>query len=93
MVQRKTVKSCCGKASVTLVLTKPARISHVELFKQNGFQIPDVYVKAGILYAKKNGLIATATFGICTVNVRCSGPNCDSLINELEKVFSIIENE
>lgn len=93
MVQRKVTKSCCGKASIVLVLKKPARMHHVDLFKSKGFQVPDIYLKAGLLYAKKNGMIATCTFGICTVNVRCTGNDCDSIVNELESVFSIIENE
>lgn len=93
MIQRQVKQSCCGKSSVILLVTKPARMHHVSLFKSRGFQVPDNYLKAGLLYAKKDGIIITCTFGICTVNLRCTGANCDSLVNEAEAVFKIIESE
>jgi len=93
MVQRRVSKSCCGKSSIVFTVSKPARKNHIQLFKDAGFSVPENYIKCGLLYAKKEGLIATCTFGICTVNVRCSGANCETLVNQLEQIFNKIESE
>jgi hypothetical protein len=92
MVQRRVTKSCCGgRNSLNFTLLKPVRREHVNLFVLAGFQCPDNYIKSGLLYAKKDGFIGTATFGICNINVRCTGANCQVIINEFESILKTIE--
>jgi hypothetical protein len=94
MVQRRVTKSCCGsKKSINFIVLKPVRKEHIILFTSAGFQCPDQYVKSGLLLAKKDGFIGTATFGICNINVRCSGVNCEAIINEFESILKIIEQK
>lgn len=74
--------------------TRPVRKNHIHLFKEAGFVCPENYVKSGMLYAKKDGFIGTATLGICTINVRCNGQsNCDQIIDEFESILRKIESE
>lgn len=73
---------------------RPVRRNHVDLFQKSGFQCPENYIKSGLLYARKDGLIATCTFGICNINVRCNGQhNCNQIIDEFEGILKQIENE
>jgi hypothetical protein len=93
MVTRRVTKSCCGKNAVVIQVDKPVRKQHVSLFTEAGFVVPESYVNCGLLYAKKGGMIGTATFGIRNVNVRCGGNNCDAIMNEFESILIKIENE
>jgi hypothetical protein len=91
MVERRVVKGCCGRTAILMVSAKPIEKGHVALFKQSGYVVPDNYAKAGLFYAKKGTMIATATFGIKNINVRCSGAGCKTLIDEFENILKQIE--
>jgi len=91
MVQRRVTKGCCGRTSILMISEKPIMKSHVALFKAAGFIVPDNYQKAGLFYAKKGSMIATATFGIKNVNIRCSGTGCQNSINEFEALLKKVE--
>lgn len=94
MVQRRVTKACCGRKSIVMTLTSPVRRHHIDRFQKAGFQCPENYIKSGLLYARKDGFIGTATFGICNVNVRCNGQhNCQQIIDEFEGILKGIEME
>jgi len=93
MVQRRVTKTCCGRKAIIITSNKPVRKNHISLFQQAGFNVPENYVRSGLLYAKKGGFVATASFGICNVNVRCSGAGCDDTINLFEGILAKIERE
>lgn len=91
MVQRRTTKGCCGRTSILMIADKPIMKTHIPIFKAAGFLVPDNYQKAGLFYAKKSSMIATATFGIRNVNIRCSGSGCQEAINEFEALLEKVE--
>ena len=93
MVTKKLTKGCCGKQMVIFDSEKPIRKQHIDLFKEAGFNITDAYVKSGLFYAKKDGMIATSTLGIRNVNIKCSGPKCEDVIDEFEKILIQINEE
>jgi hypothetical protein len=93
MVTRRVSKSCCGKSAIVFTVEKPVRKHHVKLFTDAGFIVPASYINCGLLYAKKDGMVGTATFGICNLNVRCSGPTCEAVINQFESILAQIEKE
>lgn len=76
-----------------MTVEKPVRKQHVSLFTEAGFIVPESYVNCGLLYAKREGMIGTATFGIRNVNVRCGGKNCEENIDLFESILIKIENE
>jgi hypothetical protein len=92
MVERRVTKGCCGKTAVLITVSKPVRKEHIPLFTEAGFIVPENYVRAGLLYVKKGGLIATCTFGICNINVRCPGHSCEDLIKQFEDILRKIES-
>ena len=92
MIIKRNVKSCCGKSAVVMTVDKAVKREHVPLFVEAGFIVPESYVKCGLLYAKKGGMIGTATFGIRNINVRCGGKDCQEYIDQFEKVLIKIEN-
>lgn len=92
-MERRVSKSCCGKTAIIISTTKPIRKNHLDLFKSKGYTIPDNYVKIGMFYAKKEGFVASATFGICNINIRCNGSMCQQRLDEFESILKIIEGE
>lgn len=91
MPTRRVTKGCCGRTSILMVADKPIMKNHIPIFKQAGFLVPDNYQKAGLFYAKKGAMIATATFGIKNINIRCSGSGCQESINEFEALLKKVE--
>lgn len=87
------VQSCCGSESYIYTIDHPILKKHTELFKNKGFSILEHYEKVGILQAVKQGLIITASYGHKKINVRCSGKNCNSLLNIFNSILDNIENE
>ena len=75
------------------MMLKPVRREHISLFTLAGFHCPDNYIKSGLLYATKDGFIGTTVFGNCNVNIRCTGTNCQSIINEFESILKTIEQK
>ena len=73
------VKSCCGQSSSIIELKKPIRKSHANGFREAGYVVDEKYEKIGIFYARKDKLIATASFGSNKISVRC-GKAGDELI-------------
>lgn len=59
--------------------------SSLPLFKQAGYLAPEHYANSGIFYVQKDRLIATASFGVTKISVRCSGKNCAQLLDDFEK--------
>jgi hypothetical protein len=92
-MERRVSKSCCGKSAIIIVTTKPIRKNHLDLFRSKGFVIPENYVKAGMFYCKKDGFVASATFGICNINIRCNGSLCQQRVDEFEAIIRQIEGE
>ncbi len=91
MVQRRVTHGCCGRTSILMIAEKPIQKHHIPLFRAAGYIIPDNYTKAGLFYAKKGTMIATATYGIKNINIRCSGTGCTETINEFEALVKKIE--
>lgn len=68
------------------VMDKPIRKSQIQVFKDAGYLMPDHFFKSGIFYIQKQGLIANSSYGVCKINVRCSG-ECEEKLKELEIVL------
>jgi hypothetical protein len=89
---RTVVKSCCNSVSYLFETEKPIRKSQLRFFLQAGYLIPDHYSNSGIFYAQKNRLIATASFGVTKISVKCSGPDCLQKLDEFEKLLDTAVN-
>jgi hypothetical protein len=87
-VQKQILKSCCGKSSTLITVTKPIVAAHIPLFEAAGFFIAIAYSKQGIFYCRKEGFVAICTFGVCKITIRCSGSNCLAIENEFDKVLN-----
>jgi len=85
-VKQYVVKSCCGSSTTILEVSKPLRKYQVDVFKQAGYVIPDNFFNAGIFYAQKGGLIATASFGTNRINLKISA-NGNDLVPEFSQLL------
>ena len=61
--------------------------SDISLFTTSGYFIHNKYATSGLFYAKKDGLIATSTFGSTKLSIRCSGSNCTQTIIDFETLL------
>jgi hypothetical protein len=87
MAKRYVVKSCCGKQSYIFQIDKPIKKNHLPTFEGAGYTAPLNFKNHGIFYIRGFGIIATCSFGTNRVNVRCSGADCPSKLDEFEKLL------
>lgn len=87
MIVKHVVKQCCGgKKSWIFQTQSPVRKDFIEVFEQNGFVTLPHFVKSGLFYIQRGGLIATASFGSTKIQVRCGASNLD-LVDIFEKIL------
>ncbi len=89
---RTITKSCCPSAQYLFETNKPITKAHVSFFIGAGFLMPSHYLESGIFYAQKSKLIATSSFGVTKITVRCSGQDCTERLDEFEKLLDIAVN-
>jgi len=70
-----------------LVTDRPVSKLHLQFFIDAGYNVPPRYIQGGLFYASKDGLIATATFGITKINIRCTGANREQKIKDFEELL------
>lgn len=87
MIKKQTHKSCCGSSVTFFVTDEPLLKNQIDVFKEAGFKFPDNFLKAGIFYAHKDGLVATCAYGSRRIAVRCSGSQCGELITKFENIL------
>lgn len=49
--------------------------------------IPPHYVTSGIFYVRRNGLVATTSFGTTKITVKCGLTNRDQKLDEFQKLL------
>lgn len=86
-VKRHKVKSCCRTHSFTFETNKPIKKNHISIFQNAGYVAPPNFITAGIFYVRGNGIIAQSSFGSTKINVRCSGSNCATILNQFENIL------
>jgi hypothetical protein len=90
-MRKDVIKTCCAKSAVLYIIDKPVLKIHIELFEKAGFLVPARYAKSGLLYLQRKSFVGTASFGMCKINVRCSGNGCVESIQLFESIISQIE--
>jgi hypothetical protein len=70
---------------------KPITKAHVSIFVAAGFLAPSHYLESGIFYVQKNKLIATSSFGVTRITVRCAG-DCPEKLDEFESLLNTAIN-
>lgn len=88
MISRHLVKSCCGGKSYIFDLDKPIKQSHLESFHKAGYKTPAHFVKAGLFYVQIKGLTATSSFGTRKLQVKSSGKDAETLLDNFEKLLN-----
>lgn len=88
MITRNIIQGCCGNSgSIVLQMDKPIMKNHVDLFIKSGYTSPIHYLNSGIFYVRKNTLVATASFGLSKINVRCGAHKREEQLTELEQLL------
>lgn len=87
MIIKHAIKSCCGGGKAFIFQTQsPVRKNHIEAFEKAGFVTLPHYVKSGLFYIQRGGLVATASFGSTKIQVRCANANAD-IMAQFEKIL------
>ena len=89
---RTITKSCCNSVQYLYETNKPITKAHVSSFIAAGFLAPSHYLESGIFYVQKGKLIATSSFGVTKITVRCSGQDCSERLDEFEKLLDTAVN-
>ena len=93
MRSKNKLESCCGSEAYVYVLETPILKEHLKVFEDAGFRVLNHFRKVGILSAKKKGITFQITFGQTKMTTRCSGKNCVTLWDELDKIILEIEKK
>jgi len=83
-VERFTVQSCCGKASIIFKTDQPLSQVHLNGLIQRGFTEHTHFSKAGIIYADNLDFIVTGPIGTDRLQVKCKRADCSQKLNDLE---------
>lgn len=89
-VDRKTVKSCCGKKSFILIINKPIDEGIIKALQSTGYKELEHFTKSGILYVENNYIIATGPIGSNKLQIRCRVEDCEKHIDALESTLKIL---
>jgi hypothetical protein len=92
-IRRNIVKSCCGgNNSITIYMDRPICKHQVYVFKDAGFTVPEHYLNSGMFYVRKDTLVASASFGMTKVNVRCGAFRREEQLTEFENLLETAIN-
>ena len=88
-ISKKSIGGCCGnKGSIqTIYLEKPVNAGHISFFKNAGYIVPEQYLKTGIFYVRRDGLVASSTFGSNKITVRSNSANREEKIKSFEETL------
>jgi hypothetical protein len=85
------IKSCCGGSSTVLTLSGPITDNVVSQLILFGFDIKDIFIKAGIVYAEGHNVILTGPIGSNRFNIKfLSEKDVEQKLNELEAIIKKI---
>jgi len=79
--------SKCGGSALMFILDCSVTRDFLVFFVANGYRELVQYTAAGILYVESDGLIVHGTFGSNKLQIKCKKPNCNDLLNDLEKLL------
>lgn len=86
-INKHRIKSCCGGQSWLYETDTPVKKNHIDIFKQKGYSSPDHFAKAGLFYVQIRGLVATSSFGNRKIQIKVSGKDIGTLLDNFEKVL------
>ena len=87
LIVKHAIKTRCGGGRSFIFQTQtPVRKNHIEAFEKAGFVTLPHYVKSGLFYIQRGGLVATASFGSTKIQVRCSNSSAD-IIAKFEQIL------
>jgi hypothetical protein len=86
-VKRHVIKSCCGRKNFFFETDKPIRKFQLPILEAAGYLSPKNFVIAGIFYVRGNDVVATSAYGTTRINVHCYGRDCESKLNDFERVL------
>lgn len=84
MIIIRTIKACCDTEVCVAEADKPLRKHQVQVFRDAGYSLPEQYLKIGVVYLEKKGLVVTGSYGQSRLHIRASKPE---LIEEFKKLL------
>ena len=81
---------CCGNSgSIIFYLDKTITKNVIPAFEKAGYIVPPHYANSGIFYArsKDNNLVATGSFGVTKITIKCGLKDRDQKLDEFQKIL------
>lgn len=88
-INKREIKSCCGKKQLIWKLTVPLKKEHLEILQKAGFSFVRTYLDAGMLYVETKNLIAVGVFGLNELTIKCKNAKCDESAELLERTILV----
>ncbi len=90
-IEKYTIQACCGRTSVIFKTDQPLSANHILELIKIGYVEHKHFTQAGILYVDNSDFILTGPIGSDRLQVKCKILNCETKLNELEKVLLKLE--
>lgn len=78
---KQQVKSCCGKTAFVYTLDRGILPAEAAQFTSKGFLVPERYSKNGFFYCRKGILLASCSFGVKKMSVKCSSSTSSEMVD------------
>ena len=86
-IEKKEIKSCCGKKSITWKLNTPIQKEWLDIFQKANFFFLKAFYDAGQLYIEDNGLIVKGFFGQNIFTLICKNKQCEDSMRLFERTI------
>lgn len=87
LIDKREIKSCCGKSQKIWKLSIPLKKEFLETFQKAGFTYLTSFLDAGMLYIQDSSLIVSGVFGLNELRLKCKNKNCENSIDKLEQII------
>lgn len=92
MIKRKKLKGCCGSHVYIFETEKPLNKNWVQIFKDEKYSVPKMYIDANMLFVEKKGIIAHGTFGSKRMQIKVNSKDNNKLLDNLEILLNKAQN-
>jgi len=90
-IKKFTIKSCCGSTSALYKVGNTLNIDFMDKLQSLGFEIDPEFKKAGLIYAKNDKVIITATIGTTRLSIKSRKKDTEEDILYIENVLKNME--
>jgi hypothetical protein len=84
MIDKASVKTCCGRSNTIFRIKRTVDINLIQFFVLKGFKESVKFTEAKVLYVESDYLVITGSFGSNKLQISCKKKTCENEIASIE---------